>query len=219
MSCIRSCSVTPCGDQLTREDETMAAPLDALMERLRSIESEIEAELTKRREELRFRVENRRIIFEQDIKHLHRAFKTRSARYFIDANPLIVLTAPVIYSLLIPVVLLDVWVMAYQAICFPVYKIPKVRRRDYLIFDRHHLAYLNTIEKINCAYCSYFNGAVAFVREVAARTEIYWCPIKHARRVLGPHPHYQGFADFGDADGFRAQQEQLKEGVKIEGAN
>jgi hypothetical protein len=31
------------------------------------------------------------------------------------------------------------------------------------------------------------------VREVASRTEIYWCPIKHARRVLGPHPHYQGF--------------------------
>ena len=57
--------------------------------------------------------------------------------------------------------------MAYQAICFPVYKIPKVRRRDYLVFDRHHLAYLNIIEKINCAYCSYANGAIAFMREVA----------------------------------------------------
>ena len=95
--------------------------------------------------------------------------------------------------------------MAYQAICFPIYKIPKVRRRDYLVFDRHHLAYLNIIEKINCAYCSYANGAIAFVREVAARTEVYWCPIKHARRVLGPHPHYQGFADFGDAEAFRGK--------------
>jgi hypothetical protein len=106
--------------------------------------------------------------------------------------------------------------MAYQAICFPVYKIPKVRRRDYLVFDRHHLAYLNTIEKINCAYCSYANGAIAFMREVASRTEIYWCPIKHARRVLGPHPHYQGFADFGDAAGFREKLVQMKDGVKIE---
>jgi hypothetical protein len=107
--------------------------------------------------------------------------------------------------------------MAYQAICFPVYKIPKVRRRDYLVFDRHHLAYLNIIEKINCAYCSYANGAIAFMREVAARTEIYWCPIKHARRMLGPHPYYQGFADFGDAEGFREKLAKMQGGVKIAG--
>jgi hypothetical protein len=196
----------------------MPAQLDALMDKLRSVESEIEAELTRRREELRFRIENRRIIFEQDVKRIHQAIKTRSSRYFIDANPLIVLSAPVIYSLIVPIALMDLWVMAYQAVCFPVYGIPKVRRRDYLVFDRHHLAYLNTIEKINCGYCSYCNGAIAFVREVASRTEVYWCPIKHARRILGPHPHYQGFADFGDAEAFRARLEQLKDGVKIEGA-
>jgi hypothetical protein len=92
------------------------------------------------------------------------------------------------------------------------------RRRDYLVFDRHHLAYLNAIEKLNCAYCSYANGMAAFVREVAARTEVYWCPIKHARRVLGPHPHDQGFADFGDATGFREKIDAMKDGVKIEAA-
>jgi hypothetical protein len=36
--------------------------------------------------------------------------------------------------------------------------------------------------------------------------------------VLGPHPHYQGFADFGDADGFRQKINAMKDGVKIEGA-
>jgi hypothetical protein len=201
------------------KDMPMTAQLDALMEKLRSVEADIEAELAKRREELRFRIENHRIIFEEGVLKVQRAIKIRSSRYFIDANPLIVLSAPVIYSLLVPIMLVDLWVMAYQAICFPVYKIPKVRRRDYLVFDRHHLAYLNTIEKINCAYCSYCNGAIAFVREVAARTEVYWCPIKHARRVLGPHPHYQGFADFGDAEGFREKLAQMKDGVKIEGTN
>ena len=194
----------------------MTKHLDMLSEKLRSIEVEIEAELAKRREELRFRIENRRIIFAEEVLRVQRAIKTRASRYFIDANPLIVLTAPVIYSLIVPIALVDIWVMAYQAICFPIYKIPKVRRRDYLVFDRHHLAYLNIIEKINCAYCSYCNGAIAFVREVAARTEVYWCPIKHARRILGPHPHYQGFADFGDAAGFRAKLTAMKDGVKID---
>ena len=196
----------------------MPTQLDELTRKLKSVEAEIEVELAKRSERLRFHLESRRIVFEKEMLRIHREIKTRASRYFIDANPLIVLTAPVIYSLILPILLVDVWVMAYQAICFPIYGIPKVRRRDYLIFDRHHLAYLNVIEKVNCAYCSYCNGAIAFVREVASRTEVYWCPIKHARRVLGPHPHYQGFADFGDADAFRAKLAQMKDGVKIEGA-
>lgn len=195
----------------------MTVQLDLLTEKLRSLEAEIEAEVTKRREELRFHLENRRIVFEREVLRIHREIKTRASRYLIDANPLMILSAPVIYSLVIPIALVDLWVMAYQAVCFPIYKIPKVRRRDYLVFDRHHLAYLNIIEKINCAYCSYANGAIAFVREVAARTEVYWCPIKHARRVLGPHPHYQGFADFGDAYAFRDRLAGMKSGVKIEG--
>lgn len=190
--------------------------LAELMDRMKSVEAEIEAELTRRREELRFHVERRRIVFEHDIEQLQRAVKVKATKYLLGANPLIMLSAPVIYSLIIPFVLIDLWVMAYQAICFPIYGIPKVRRRDYLVFDRHHLAYLNAIEKLNCAYCSYCNGVAAFVREVAARTEVYWCPIKHARRVLGPHPHYVGFADFGDAAGFRAKIEGMKNGVKLD---
>lgn len=196
----------------------MATQLDMLMGKLKEIEAEIEVEMTKRREELRFHLENRRIVFEQEVLRLHREIKTRLSRYIIEARPLVVLTAPVIYSVIIPIALLDLAVMAYQAICFPIYRIPKVRRRDYLVFDRHHLAYLNAIEKINCAYCSYANGMVAFAREVAARTEVYWCPIKHARRVLGPHPHYQGFADFGDAEAFRGKINAMKDSVSIEGA-
>ena len=135
-----------------------------------SFEAEIEVEMAKRREEMRFHLENRKIVFEQEVSQLHREIKTNAMRYLIDAGPLVILVAPVIYSLIIPMVLLDLAVMAYQAICFPIYRIPKVRRRDYLVFDRHHLAYLNIVEKVNCAYCSYCNGAIAFVREVAARS-------------------------------------------------
>ena len=193
----------------------MTSQLAVLMEKMRSVEAEIETELARRQEELRFRFENNRIVFEDEVLRVHRAIKTRVLRYLSQANPLVMLTAPVIYSLLIPIALLDIFVIIYQATCFPVYKIPQVRRRDYLIFDRHHLAYLNIIEKINCAYCSYANGAISFAREVAARTEVYWCPIKHARRILGPHPHYQGFADFGDAEGYRKQLNSMKDGVII----
>lgn len=193
--------------------------LAELMDKMKAVEAEIETELSRRREELRFHFEKRRIVFEHDIEALQRAIKVRASKYLFNANPLMVLTAPVIYSLIVPFVLIDLMVMAYQAICFPVYGIPKVRRRDYLVFDRHHLAYLNIIEKVNCAYCSYCNGVAGFVREVTARTEIYWCPIKHARRMLGPHPHYVGFADFGDAASFRNKMTALKDGVTLDEGN
>jgi len=45
----------------------------------------------------------------------------------------VVLTAPIIYAVIVPLVLLDLFVTVYQSVCFPVYGIPKVRRREYLI--------------------------------------------------------------------------------------
>ena len=83
-----------------------------------------------------------------------------------------------------------------------VYGIARVRRSDYVVMDRHHLAYLNAIEKINCEYCGYANGVFAYVREIAARTEQYWCPIRHARRIPAPHTRYRNFVDYGDAQGY-----------------
>ena len=75
------------------------------------------------------------------------------------------------------------------------------------MFNRAHLAYLNALEKLNCAYCSYANGLIDFVREVAARTERHWCPIKHARRVAAAHPYYVEFADYGDAEAYQRRIE------------
>lgn len=127
-----------------------------------------------------------------------------------SARALIALTAPLIYALIVPFALLDLFVTIYQAVCFPVYGIAKVRRRDYLVFDRRYLGYLNLLEKLNCAYCSYANGVIAYVREIGARTEQYWCPIKHARRLAAAHPRYANFVDYGDADAWRNETEALR---------
>lgn len=124
------------------------------------------------------------------------------------------MTAPIIYTLIIPIALLDLSVTFYQAVCFPLYGISKVRRRDYMVFDRHHLAYLNGIEKLNCTYCSYANGLIAYVREVAARTEQYWCPIKHAERISDAHDRYPEFVDFGDAEAYHGRARQLRDVLK-----
>jgi hypothetical protein len=116
---------------------------------------------------------------------------------------LVVLTAPFIYVLIVPLVLLDLFVSLYQAVCFPVYGISKVPRGDHIVIDRQHLAYLNGLQKLNCIYCGYANGLIGWVREVASRTETFWCPIKHSRPVKGPHRRYHRFVEFGDHRAFR----------------
>ena len=127
-----------------------------------------------------------------------------------------VLTAPVIYSLIVPMVIVDLWVSAYQAICFRAYRIPRVKRSDYIAFDRRRLNYLNVIQALNCDFCAYANGVVAYVREVSSRTEQYWCPIKHAVKISDPHRRYFEFLEYGDAQGYRARLDQFREALRAE---
>ncbi|MFI4941001.1 MAG: hypothetical protein ACHP7O_11770 [Burkholderiales bacterium] len=189
----------------------MNPEIKVLLDRIHAIEEEVEQEVKSRRTALHADFEHTRIRFEHEVVEQQRRFKAGLLNYVFSANILSVLTAPFIYAVFIPMLLLDLAVTLYQTICFPAYGIPRVRRRDYLVFDRTHLAYLNLIEKINCAYCSYGNGLAAYFVEVTGRTEKYWCPIKNARRMLLAHPYYDGFVDFGDAEAYRRELHQLRD--------
>jgi hypothetical protein len=76
--------------------------------------------------------------------------------------------------------------------------------------DRGRLAYLNPMEKFNCVYCGYVNGLLAYVQEIAGRTEQYWCPIKHAIRLKTTHSRYQRFFDYGDAEQYHARLKAVR---------
>lgn len=174
-----------------------------LIASIKTLQTELDAELAIIRTKLHYRLEGKRAVFEAEMLKAHRALRVGLSKYVFGANPLIILTAPVIYSVIIPFVLLDIFITIYQWVCFPIYGIARVKRSDYFIFDRAHLAYLNIVEKINCAYCSYGNGLMAYASEISGRTEQYWCPIKHARKAISAHEHYSSFAEFGDAEAFR----------------
>lgn len=135
-------------------------------------------------------------------------------RYLLGTRISVLLSAPIVYSLSLPFFLLDAWVLLFQAVCFPAFGIPKVRRRDYIAIDRHRLPYLNVIERVNCALCGYANGVLAYTREVAARTEQYWCPIRHARAVRGTHDRYSLFAAHGDASGYFTGLPRLRRALR-----
>jgi hypothetical protein len=157
-----------------------------------------------------YELRNGKVRFSKEIKRDHRRLKTSLVRYVLQSRILAVLTAPFIYAVIIPFVLLDLFVSVYQAVCFPVYGIPKARRRDYIAIDRNKLRYLNALEGLNCMYRSYGNGVLAYVVEIAGRTEQHWCPIKHARRVQNTHDRYSHFLPYGDAHAYREEIDKVR---------
>ena len=158
----------------------MSSRVADLVEKIRSLESENELELSRRRDDLKCRVEQGRARFEDDMPLRHRQVKVVLVRYIASASLLVILRAPLIYALIIPFVMLDLFVSVYQAVCFPIYKISKVKRSDFFMFDRDHMAYLNALENYNCAYCAYGNGFLSYVREIPLRTGAVLVPIKHS---------------------------------------
>lgn len=188
----------------------MPQTIDDLIRRIQLLEEELEVEFNKKRQEFHFIIEEKRVRFAEEVARQQRRLKTGWLKYLIKAKPFNVLTAPIIYAGFIPFLQLDLFLWLYQTICFPIYRIPKVRRSDYLVFDREDLPYLNVIEKFNCFYCSYANGLIAFGREIAARTEQYWCPIKHARKIKAAHSRYPRFFEYGDVKSFQMGLERLR---------
>jgi len=171
---------------------------------------ELAAEIETRRRSLGWSIRDRLVEFEEGIVTRHKALRAGVVSLVRRAPPATIASAPVIYSMIVPLALLDLWATLYQAICFGAWGVGRVRRADYIALDRGRLAYLNWLEALNCAYCSYGNGVIAYVREIAARTEQYWCPIKHAIRISDPHQRYYDFLEFGDAEGYRARLEEFR---------
>jgi len=188
--------------------------LKELLIEIRELEVRIADEISREADELGYTIKRGKIRFEEEISNRHRQLTKTLGDYLRECSWPGLLVSPIVYSLIIPVVIFDVFVFFYQLVCFPIFKIPKVRRRDYIVLDRHKLQYLNIIERFNCAYCGYVGGFIAYVQEVAARSEQYWCPIKHARQLENPHARYHDFLAYGDADAYVAQLNNLRQKLR-----
>jgi len=114
------------------------------------------------------------------------------------------LSAPFVYIMILPLILLDIFVELYKHTCFRLYGIKLIKRKDYIRIDRHKLGYLNILEKINCAYCGYANGLLNYSTAIAAETEKYWCGIMHKKYNGFKEPkHHKNFLKYNDKKTFR----------------
>jgi hypothetical protein len=181
-----------------------------LLAEIQELERTVAEKISQTKSTLTYEIRHGRTIFSPEVRMRHRALMKWAWRTIMESTFLTIITAPVIYALILPILMLDLFVSVYQWICFRVYDIPAVQRNEYVVVDRYSLAYLNVIEKFNCVYCGYCNGVIAYAREIASRTEQYWCPIKHARLPKGCHSRQCMFCEFGDAEGYRRDFASLR---------
>jgi hypothetical protein len=188
----------------------MSNRLNAILEEIRDLENEVQEEIKRKQEDLRYTLKKGKVYFDEEVRQLHKKYSLSVFRYILGARIAILLTAPIIYLMIVPAGLMDLGISFYQVICFPVYGIPRVRRRDHFFIDAQYLKYLNAIERLNCVYCGYFNGLTSYIGEIGARTEQYWCPIKHASGKAKRHSRYHLFVDYGDAEAYKSRLQDIR---------
>ena len=168
------------------------------MEKIEELNIALKKEHARLAKNYGFYIERKKVVFLNKIKIKNKRFRIPAWRYAIPKNIRHFMSLPFIYMMIFPAVILDIFLTVYHAIAFPLYKIPKVKRSEHIIYDRKFLDYLNVIQKVHCLYCSYVNGLFAYAVEIGARTERYWCPIKAASKLKSPHSWYKDFADYGN---------------------
>jgi len=184
--------------------------IQELLKEIQQLQQRMADEISREARDLGYKLHRGRVAFEQEVLDKHRQMAKKMRQYFDECSWLGLLVSPIVYSLIIPVLIFDLFLFVYQAICFTVFKIPKVSRGDFIALDRHQLKYLNSIERFNCVYCGYANGLIAYALEIGSRSEQYWCPIKHARSLAASHPRYPNFVAYGNADEYMQRIDELR---------
>lgn len=193
---------------------TVAKSIEEILKQITQLEEELAENLRQRQQSVSYHLKGKKVEFEAAMSQRHRQLKKSVLRTLLIDRPQNFLTSPIIYGMAIPLVLFDLLISFYQYTCFPVYGVARVKRRQYFIYDRDQLQYLNLIQKVNCHYCAYGNGLMAYASEIIARTEQYFCPIKHAKKRLGAHPRYLDYSEYGDAEHFEQDQKRLRKQLR-----
>lgn len=182
-----------------------------MIEEIDKMKLKLAKEIDKQENHISYEIKNGYVTFEQEVLAKQKENMKNLLTWFREVPFLHLLTAPLIYAMVIPAIIFDVLLFIYQQIAFRIFKFEFIKRSNYMHFDHHYLGYLNAIEKLNCLYCSYFNGLMLYASAISGRTELYFCPIKHAKKVIAQHKYYEEFLSYGDEEDYQEKLKDLRE--------
>ncbi len=188
----------------------MSDKIKEMIEEIEAMKIRLGEEITQHEKDISYEIQNGYVQFEKEVLDKQKENMKNLLTWFRDIPLLHLLASPLVYGMIIPAILFDIILFIYQQVVFRIFKFKFIKRSDYILFDRQYLGYLNSIEKLNCLYCSYFNGLMQYAAAIAGRTELYFCPIKHAKKVAYQHDFYDAFFSYGDEDKYQKKLEALR---------
>jgi hypothetical protein len=192
----------------------MNQKIQEIIEQMEVLEEKLKSEIDEQEKQIGYEIKEGYVKFEENVLKKQRE-NMQGLFMFIAETPLShLLSSPLVYAMIIPAMIFDLLLFIYQNVIFRIYGFEFVKRSDFVVFDRQYLRYLNCIERLNCMYCSYFNGLMRYASEVSAKTELYFCPIKHAKKTLYRHRYYKDFLAYGDGEGYQERLEEIRKGMK-----
>ncbi|MBD3789138.1 MAG: hypothetical protein IE885_02010 [Campylobacterales bacterium] len=189
----------------------MSEKIKEIIDEIEALKNKLAEELDAKQNDFAYEIKNGYVHFEKEVLAKQKLYMKDLLTYFSEIPPIQLLIAPLVYGMILPAIVFDMMLFVYQQVVFRIYKFEFVKRSDYIVFDRNYLAYLNIIEKINCMYCSYFNGLMQYASRIAAQTERYFCPIKHAKKIAYSHDFYQDFFTYGDGVDYQKKLSRIRE--------
>ena len=188
----------------------MSDKIKEMIDEIEALKLKLGEEIAQHEEDISYEIQNGYVRFEEEVLNKQKENMKNLLAWFRDIPLLHLLVSPLVYGMLIPAILFDIILFIYQQVVFKIFKFKFIKRSDYILFDRQYLGYLNSIEKLNCLYCSYFNGLMQYAAAIAGRTELYFCPIKHAKKVAYKHEYYDAFFRYGEEDEYQKKLEALR---------
>ncbi|KYJ85885.1 hypothetical protein [Sulfurovum riftiae] len=192
----------------------MSERIKEMMVEIEDLRQKLKEEIEQQEKKIDYEIKNGYIRFEDEVLSKQKENMKHLLAWFGETPFIQLLSAPIVYGMVLPALLLDLMLFVYTYVVGRVFKITFVQRKDYIVFDRQYLGYLNIVEKLNCLYCAYFNGLMQYSAAIAGRTELYFCPIKHAKKIAYDHNYYDAFFAYGDGEKYPQKLEKLREEVQ-----
>ncbi|MFC2073449.1 hypothetical protein ACFLRS_01185 [Campylobacterota bacterium] len=181
-----------------------------IVEEIEAMKLKLAEEIAQQENHISYEIHNGYVKFEKEVLAKQKENMKNLLTWFGEVPLLHLLSAPLVYGMVIPAILLDVILFVYQHVVFRIFKFGFIKRSDYIIYDHQYLGYLNPIEKLNCLYCSYFNGLMQYASAIAGRTELFFCPIKHAKKIVYEHNYYDKYLAYGEGKDYQKKLKALR---------
>jgi hypothetical protein len=92
---------------------SMNEQIDHLFEKMAALENELRTAVHKQESHVFFEIRGKRIEVERSVKKAHRKLTTNVFRWLVTDRPQNLITGPLIYGMVVPLVMLDICV-SYQ---------------------------------------------------------------------------------------------------------